>query len=113
MIDPIGFCEEPKQVLASLLTSKENNSMIGINSPKLDPPTLVTVVREIFLDNELLFLLAPFDATGRMLNCTVLRFSEIQSVIPFTSPFINPLFKRIEGRTSWQRQLYFSLFPTD
>lgn len=87
--------------------------MIGINSPKLDPPTLVTVVREIFLDSELLFLLAPFDATGHMLNCTVLKFSEIESVIPFTSKFVNPLLKEIEGRSSWQQRLYFSLFPTD
>ena len=87
--------------------------MIGISSPKLDPPTLVTVVKEIILDSELLFLLAPFDATGRMLNCTVLKFSEIRSVIPFTSKFVNPLFKEIEGKAAWQRQLYFSLFPAD
>lgn len=113
MTEPLGFCEEPKQVLSSLLTSKENNSMIGISSPKLDPPTLVTVVKEIILDTELLFLLAPFDATGHMLNCTVLKFSEIQSVIPFTSKFVNPFIKEIEGKGAWQRQLYFSLFPTD
>ena len=113
MTEPLGFCEEPKQVLSSLLTSKENNSMIGITSPKLDPPTLVTVVKEIILDSELLFLLAPFDATGHMLNCTALKFSEIESVLPFTSKFVNPFMKEVEGKTAWQRQLYFSLFPAE
>lgn len=113
MTEPLGFCEEPKQVLSSLLTSKENNSMIGITSPKLDPPTLVTVVKEIILDSELLFLLAPFDATGHMLNCTALKFSEIESVLPFTSKFVNPFMKEIEGKGAWQRQLYVSLFPMD
>ena len=113
MTEYIGFCEEPKQVLSSLLTSKENNSMIAISSPKLDPPTLVTVVKEIILDSELLFLLAPFDASGHMLNCTALKFSEIDSVLPFTSKFVNPFMKEIEGKTSWQRQLYFSLFPAE
>jgi hypothetical protein len=113
MTEPLGFCEEPKEVLSSLLTSKENNSMIGITSPKLDPPTLVTVVKEIILDSELLFLLAPFDATGHMLNCTALKFSEIESVLPFTSKFVNPFMKEIEGKTAWQRQLYFSLFPAE
>ena len=87
--------------------------MIGISSPKLDPPTLVTVVKEIILDSELLFLLAPFDATGHMLNCTALKFSEIESVLPFTSKFVNPFMKEIEGKTAWQRQLYFSLFPAE
>lgn len=113
MTETLGFCEEPKEVLSSLLTSKENNSMIGITSPKLDPPTLVTVVKEIILDSELLFLLAPFDATGHMLNCTALKFSEIESVLPFTSKFVNPFMKEIEGKGAWQRQLYVSLFPMD
>ena len=76
--------------------------MIGINSMRLDPSTLVTVVKEIFLDNELLFLLGPFDANGQMLNCTLLKLSEIHSVLPFTSKFTNPFLKEIEDKEAWQ-----------
>jgi len=86
--------------------------MIGINSLKLDPSTLVTVVKEIVLDNELLFLLNPFDANGHMLNCTLLKLSEIDGVIPFTSEFTNPFLKEIEGMDGWHRK-YFALLPEE
>jgi hypothetical protein len=87
--------------------------MIGINSVKLDPSTLVTVVKEIVLDNELLFLLSPFDANGHMLNCTLLKLSEIHGVIPFTSKFTNPFLKEIEDKESWYEKFYLALLPEE
>lgn len=88
--------------------------MIGVNSEKLDPPTCIAVVKEIVLDGHNLFvLLSPFDTSGQILNCTLLRLSDIQGVLPFTSKFINPFLKKIEGTDSWLQQLYFSMFPDE
>lgn len=108
----LGFCEEPAQIFSYLFASKVNNSMIGVNSKKLDPSTRIAVVKEIVLDGHDVFvLLSPFDASGQMLNCTQLRLSDIQGVLPFTSKFTNPFLKEIEGRDSWLQQLYFTMFP--
>ncbi|SHG78578.1 hypothetical protein SAMN04488109_1826 [Chryseolinea serpens] len=110
----LEFCEEPAQVFSYLFASKVNNSMIGVNSEKLDPPTCIAVVKEIVLDGHNLFvLLSPFDTSGQILNCTLLRLSDIQGVLPFTSKFINPFLKKIEGTDSWLQQLYFSMFPDE
>src|SRR5689334_14729010 len=112
MYKSLGFCEDPAQVFSYLFASKVNNSMIGVNSKKLDPSTRIAVVKEIMLDGHDLFVqLSPFDASGQMLNCTLLRLSDIQGVFPFASEFINPFLKQIEGTDSWLQQLYFSMFP--
>jgi hypothetical protein len=108
------FCEEPSQVFSYLFASKVNNSMIGVRSKMLDPSTRIAVVKEIVLDGHDLFvLLSPFDASGQMLNCTLLKLSDIQGVLTFTSKFINPFLKEIEGVDSWLQQLYFSMFPDE
>jgi hypothetical protein len=112
MDNSLGLCEDPAQVFSYLFASKVNNSMIGVKSKMLDPETCIAVVKEITLDGHDLFVsLSAFDAQGQILNCSLLRLSDIQGVFPFTSKFTNPFLKQIEGEDSWLQELYYTMFP--
>ena len=89
------FVSDRCQVLALLIKSKHDGLAIGINSRVMGGGTYITSVEDILLDEELMILLKPYDANGRMLNITTLKLSDIESVLPFSSKFENPFLKDI------------------
>jgi hypothetical protein len=91
----INIISEPNSILEALLDSKMNNTVIGIHAKLLGPATFLTAVNEIVLQAgaEPLIILADCDTAGHSLPVNTLRLSEIKNVIPFASPFKNPILK--------------------
>jgi hypothetical protein len=81
-------------ILDALLQAKENGTMIGIHAPVLGMGTFITGVLDIVInDYETSVVTKGYDVTGYFLDKSTLKLSEIKSVIPFTSIFVNPFLK--------------------
>jgi hypothetical protein len=85
----------PTDIVSHLVTSKENGTIIGINSYLLGTTMVRTGVEALIFDDELLILLKPYDVHGYMLPVTRLALHDIQSVRSFTSKFENPFVVRM------------------
>jgi len=91
----------PTDIVSHLITSKENGTIIGINSYLLGTTMVRTGIEALIFDNEFVVVLKPYDIHGYMLPVTRLFLSEIQSVRSFTSKFENPFVARMnEDRNS-------------
>jgi len=95
MRENVEFVTNPIDILSMITASKEGGLLIGIHSLKLGPYTCLTAVREIILDDEIQIVLFPYDINGHIIGYPTLCLSDIQSVIPFSSKFVNPLLKEI------------------
>lgn len=85
----------PSHIVAKLLESKNNGTVIGILSPILSSVMVLTCVKELFFDDQLLVEIMPYDTNGQILPATRIYLHEIKSVKPFTSKFQNPFVAKL------------------
>ena len=92
-------------ILHTLLESKINNTVVGIHAKKLGNATYLTGVMEIMLprNEEPMIVLAGFDIAGYPFETNVLRLTDIERVIPFSSKFENPLIENLKDKDSWNK----------
>ena len=88
-----------KAILEALISAKTNGTMIGIHAPVLGNGTYITGIIDIAThDYETVIFTKGYDVTGYFLDKSSLKLSEIRSVIPFTSIFINPFLRIAKSR---------------
>lgn len=90
------FLTDPNEVLRLLTKSKDEGTAIGISSAILGAGTYVTCVDEIISDSEIIVVIKPYDATGRIFDRCRLNITEIKSMVPFSSNFTNPFYKNTQ-----------------
>jgi hypothetical protein len=89
-----------KAILEALINAKENGTMIGIHAPVLGTGTYITGVVDLATnDYDTLVFTKGYDITGHFLDKSSLKLSEIRSVIPFTSIFINPFLRKSQDKS--------------
>ena len=97
-----NFLESPSEILQALLKSKEEGLCIGVKSTSLASDTIITAVEDIhFGEGQTLIILKQYDSSGYILPSYKVDLSEIQSVYPFTTPFINPFLHNLDKDKSW------------
>ncbi|MFZ6012358.1 MAG: hypothetical protein ACOYXT_18590 [Bacteroidota bacterium] len=89
---------DPYKILKCLLDSKIKGTVIGINSAVLGSGTTLTGISDISISGggEISVVLKGYDFAGAMLKENVLKVSQIDCVVPFTSLFENPLLRKIK-----------------
>lgn len=94
----IDIVTDPENMLLELLSSKEGQTVIGINAPVIGQGTYLTCVDDIIIGDEedIQIVLKGFDVTGYFLEKNLLTIGEIRSVIPFKSAFENPFLKEMQ-----------------
>jgi hypothetical protein len=97
-----NFLSAPSDILNALLTSKENNTSIGIQATALGPEVIITSVEDIIFDDGRTFVIFKhFDTSGYILPSHRINLNEIQGVFPFVSPFVNPYINTIGKDKTW------------
>lgn len=89
----LEFIIDRGEILKILTRSKDQGNAVGINSRSLGPGTYITAVEDIMLEEDIVIVFKPYDASGHMLEKARLTLAEIQSVLPFNSAFQNPFYK--------------------
>jgi len=86
---------EPASILSILTRSREAGTTVGICAALLGAGIHLTSVEDLLIDEDIVIVLKPYDATGCILSVARLRLSDIDYVLPFNSTFINPFFKSL------------------
>jgi hypothetical protein len=94
----LAFLSEPDQVLATLMESMTEGSVVGISAPILGNGVFLTAVDNIIkTENDTTIVLKGYDITGYILERNKIRLGEIRAVFPFKSKFKNPYLKELAG----------------
>jgi hypothetical protein len=94
----IDFISDQRKIFDILSKSKENGTSVGINCDQLGKGTYITAVEDIIMETDIIIVLKPYDAGGRMLDTTRLKLAEIGSVFAFSSKFENSYVKSFENK---------------
>jgi hypothetical protein len=95
MLEPgIDFLKDPKDILVSLIHSRDHGNAVGIISPKLGEGVFITAVEDVRVSDTCEIVLKMHDMTGFFLRTNMLKLSEITGVYPFQSEFKNPVLKK-------------------
>lgn len=87
---------DPGRMLEILAESKTNGTAVGIYAPVVSRELFVTAVEDIIIDEDVTIVLKNYDITGYMLETNKVKFDDIRSVCPFTSPFRNPYMRTLK-----------------
>jgi hypothetical protein len=98
----INFLQAPDEILKALLLSKEKGTLIGIRSNVLGSQTIITAVEDIiFEEGQTYIILKYYDASGYILPSHKIDLQHIEAVIPFSTPFHNPILDNLSKNKSW------------
>jgi hypothetical protein len=84
--------KQRRAIREALAESRDTGKVIGIYSPVLGDGMFLTCVDEIYSqEKEEIVVLKPYDMNGVLLVRNTLSLSEIKSICPFESFYVNPL----------------------
>jgi hypothetical protein len=98
--DTFDYITDRKEIIKLLMKSQDYGLAIAITSERLGPGPWVISVDNILFEDEVIIILKPYDANGKILETSSLKLSEITNVVQLHSNFNNPFYKSTQFNAS-------------